>query len=84
MFSYFFYVFQNLLKSKHHITKNKYAGWYSVQDECFLTESHLKTNNEDKKISAESGHLVEWTEEINYIFQLKNFQKDIIYWAEQE
>ena len=55
-----------------------------MSDECFLTESQLKTNNTGQKISAGSGHRVEWTEEINYIFQLNKFQKDVIYWASQE
>jgi methionyl-tRNA synthetase len=32
------------------------------------------------KVSRESGHIVEWTEEENYKFQLSKFQNDLKYW----
>lgn len=73
-----------MLKSRDSIYKAKYSGWYSIQDESFLTESQLKTNNDGKKVSLESGHLVEWTEEENYMFKLKDYKDDVIYWAKQE
>ncbi len=72
------------MKSKGDISLAKYSGYYSVQDECFLTESQLKTNEKDQKISLESGHLVEWTEETNYMFNLEKYRDDIVYWAKQE
>lgn len=73
----------DLLKSQNAIYKDKYAGWYCVQDETFLTESQLKTVN-GEKCSIESGHPVEWTEEENYMFKLSEYQDDVTYWAKQE
>lgn len=48
-----------------------------------MTESQLKTTNNGDKISIESGHPVEWTEETNYMFRLSQFQNDILYWLKQ-
>lgn len=51
----------------------------------FLTESQLKEKEGETgvKISIESGHPVQWTEEINYMFKLSKFQNDVIYWIKQ-
>lgn len=38
---------------------------------------------ENFKVSIESGHPVEWTEEENYLFKLSKFQDDVIRWVEQ-
>lgn len=73
----------SLLKSQNAIYKDKYSGWYCVQDETFLTESQLKTVN-GEKFSIESGHPVEWTEEENYMFKLSEYQDDVAYWAKHE
>lgn len=63
---------------------DKYAGWYCVSDETFLTQSQLKEIENSKKdkilVSAESGHPVEWVEETNYIFRLSGFRDDLIHW----
>lgn len=71
--------FWNLLQSKGHIYSTKYSGWYCIPDETFLTESQLKEKY-GIKVSEESGHPVEWTEEVNYMFKLSKFQDDILYW----
>lgn len=76
--------FWNILMEKNAIYKDKYAGWYCVQDETFLTESQLHTDNAGNKFSLESGHPVEWTEEENYMFKLNKYQEDVIQWAKQE
>lgn len=73
----------NRLKSRNAIYKAKYSGWYCVQDETFVTESQLKTEN-GANYSIESGHPVEWTEEENYMFKLSEYQEEIIYWAQHE
>lgn len=73
----------DVLSSQNAIYKDKYSGWYCVQDETFLTESQLKVVN-DEKFSLESGHPVEWTEEENYMFKLSEYQDDVIYWAKHE
>lgn len=71
------------LRSQGAIYKDKYSGWYCVSDETFLTESQLTVVN-DRKVSIESGHPVEWTEEENYMFKLSEYQDDVIYWAKHE
>lgn len=71
------------LQSKGHIYKAKYHGWYCVSDETFLTESQLKENTDGTKVSIESGHPVEWTEETNYMFQMSSFQDSVINWIEK-
>lgn len=71
--------FWNLLQSNGHIYSTKYSGWYCIPDETFLTESQLKEKN-GIKVSEESGHPVEWTEEVNYMFKLSKFQDEILYW----
>lgn len=73
----------NVLSSQNAIYKDKYSGWYCVQDETFLTDSQLKMVG-DERFSIESGHPVEWTEEENYMFKLSNYQDDIIHWAKNE
>lgn len=73
----------DVLKSQNSISKSQYSGWYSIQDETFLTESQLKIVN-NEKVSIESGHPVEWTEEENYIFKLSEYQDDVVYWAKHE
>ena len=69
---------------KNHIYKGNYSGWYCVSDETFLSDKDLveKTNaaGVPVKVSIESGHEVEWTEEINYKFRLSNFQADLKHW----
>ena len=72
--------FWNVLESGDNIYSTKYSGWYCVPDETFLTESQLKETPSGEKISAESGHPVEWTEETNYMFKLGKYQDDIIKW----
>ncbi|KAJ6634198.1 Methionine--tRNA ligase, mitochondrial [Pseudolycoriella hygida] len=71
------------LYGKGTIYKDKYAGWYCIPDETFLTESQLKEAN-GTKVSIESGHPVEWSEEINYVFRLSAYQEEVIRWADKE
>lgn len=74
--------FWNVLKSQNAIYKDKYSGWYCVQDETFLSDSQLKLDN-GARFSIESGHPVEWTEEENYMFKLSDYQDDVRHWAKQ-
>lgn len=71
------------LQTKGHIYKAKYQGWYCVSDETFLTETQLKENPDGTKVSIDSGHPVEWTEETNYMFQMSSFQDNVINWIEK-
>lgn len=55
-----------------------------MSDETFLAENQLKVLPNGDKVSEESGHPVEWTEELNYMFKLSQFQEEVIRWAESE
>lgn len=55
-----------------------------MSDETFLAENQLKLLPNGNKVSEESGHPVEWTEEVNYMFKLSQFQDDVIRWAESD
>lgn len=72
------------MEDKNYIYKGKYAGWYCVPDETFLSNQDLvekKTaTGQIIKVSAESGHPVEWTEEDNFKFRLSKFQDDLKHW----
>lgn len=70
--------FWKTLNSNGFIYKSSYSGWYSVNDECFLSneevEEVLDSNGNKVKVSKESGHLVEYTSESNYMFRLSEFK----------
>ncbi|XP_028164025.1 methionine--tRNA ligase, mitochondrial-like isoform X3 [Ostrinia furnacalis] len=75
--------FWNKLMKKDYIYKAKYSGWYSVNDESFVPEAHTRediVNGEKVKVSVESGHRVEWTEETNYMFRLSAFKTHLKEW----
>ncbi|XP_071838638.1 methionine--tRNA ligase, mitochondrial-like [Apostichopus japonicus] len=68
------------------IYKGHYEGWYSTSDETFLPESQV-TKAVDKQgkeiqVSIDSGNLVEWTTETNYLFKLSEFQDSLSHWLE--
>lgn len=76
--------FWKTLQEKGWIYTGAYKGWYSTQDELFLSESEVKevkhADGTLQKVSAESGHPVEWMEEKNYVFRLSEFQPDLLHW----
>lgn len=76
--------FINTIKDNGFIYKGEYSGWYSIPDESFLTESQVEDRKTDKgkviKVSSESGHVVEWNSESNYMFSLSKFEDDLKYW----
>ncbi|XP_011504402.1 PREDICTED: methionine--tRNA ligase, mitochondrial-like [Ceratosolen solmsi marchali] len=80
--------FWRLLEERNHIYKGKYSGWYCVSEEAFLSSEDLiekvLPSGNVIKVSIESGHTVEWTEEENYKFQLSKFQNDLKYWLKDE
>ena len=65
-----------------------YSGWYCISDESFLTEKQVVEkklpSGETIKVSAESGHVVEWNHETNYKFKLSHFQDDLMHWLKSE
>ena len=61
--------------------KGTHEGWYSVTDECFYTDKQVERvteGDEEKHVSTETGSLVEWTTEENYMFRLSAFQKPLL------
>ncbi|XP_077289916.1 methionyl-tRNA synthetase, mitochondrial [Arctopsyche grandis] len=79
--------FWSELKNRDFIYSSKYSGWYCINDETFLTESHLRKDTRDGKevlVSIDSGHSVEWTEEQNYMFRLSSFKSDLENWFKKD
>jgi methionyl-tRNA synthetase len=64
--------------------KDSYQGWYSTTEETFLSETQV-TQYEDKNgqcitISRETGNVVDWTREENYMFRLSHFSDRLLDW----
>ncbi|XP_037876497.1 methionine--tRNA ligase, mitochondrial [Bombyx mori] len=75
--------FWNELLKNDYIYKAKYSGWYSVNDEAFVPETHIKEeirDGEKIKVATDSGHPVEWTEESNYMFRMSAFRTHLQEW----
>lgn len=56
---------------------DKYAGWYSVSDEAFFTESELE-KDEDGTFKTKDGKAVEWVEEPSYFFRLSAYEDKLL------
>ncbi|KAH8618490.1 putative tRNA synthetases class I (I L M and V) putative (M) [Trypanosoma vivax] len=72
------------LEAKGDIYLGRYEGWYSVSDESFLTAQSV-VDGVDKdgnpcKVSLESGHVVTWMAEDNYMFRLSAFRDRLLAW----
>jgi methionyl-tRNA synthetase len=50
-----------------------YAGWYSVRDEGFVTESETTVNADGVRVATDTGAAVTWTEEQTYFFKLSAY-----------
>ena len=62
----------NILIEKGHIYLGKYAGWYSVRDEAYYTETEIVDGK------APTGAPVEWVEEPSYFFDLSQWQDKLL------
>ncbi|CAH0597613.1 unnamed protein product [Chrysodeixis includens] len=79
--------FWNKLVEEDYVYKAQYSGWYSVNDEAFVPETHVRDevrDGETVKVSIESGHKVEWTEESNYMFRLSAFKTHLQNWLKKD
>lgn len=70
-------IFEKLL-AQDDIYLGEYAGWYSVSDEEFFTESQLAEVFRDAAGNvtggkAPSGHEVEWVKEESYFFRMDKY-----------
>ncbi|KAF3838657.1 hypothetical protein F7725_010425 [Dissostichus mawsoni] len=76
--------FWSVLWNKGLIYKGSYEGWYSTQDESFLTALQVgdavDSSGNEIKVSLESGHKVEWMKEENYMFRLSAFRSQLLDW----
>lgn len=75
-------VFEKLL-AQDDIYLGEYAGWYSVSDEEFFTESQLEEvfRDENGKVTggiAPSGHEVEWVSEESYFLRLNKYADRLV------
>ena len=66
----------NKLLEKDEIYLSKYAGWYSVRDEAFVTESEIIEKN-GKKFNS-FGSELSWVEEESYFFRLSKWQDPLL------
>jgi methionyl-tRNA synthetase len=68
-----------ILIEREEIYLGTYAGWYSVRDEAFFSESEL-IKGEDGKLLAPTGTgaEVEWVEEPSYFFRLSAWQDRLL------
>lgn len=71
-----------LLDKNEQIYLSKYAGWYSVSDEAYYSESEID-EIDGKKISKASGSQVEWMEEESFFFKLSDWQKPLLKYYEE-
>ena len=56
-----------------------------MPDECFLAESEVVDDPESgTKVSLESGHVVEWCSEENYLFRLTALRERLLNWIDTE
>ena len=70
------------LEKNDDIYLSKYSGWYSVSDEAFYSEDEI-IDKDGKKISEDSGSLVEWIEEESYFFRLSKWQDKLLDYFEK-
>lgn len=71
------------LTEKGDIYLGNYAGWYSVGDEAFFTETELE-KGEDGKFVTKEGKPVEWVEEPSYFFRLSAYEDRLLALYEDE
>ena len=69
-------IVQNVLRdleAKGDIYKERYKGWYSVQDESFYTETQLREG-----LPEEIQNTLQEIEEENYFFRMSKYQDQLI------
>ncbi|XP_047526135.1 methionine--tRNA ligase, mitochondrial [Pieris napi] len=79
--------FWKKLVKKDYIYKAKYSGWYSVNDEAFVPDAQIRVDDKPDgkvRVSVESGHKLEWTEETNYMFRLSAFKQHLREWLQTD
>ncbi|XP_062520298.1 methionine--tRNA ligase, mitochondrial-like isoform X2 [Corticium candelabrum] len=76
--------FWNRLAANGWLYKDSYEGWYSVSDETFVGKSQVTQFDDEHgnqcMVSTETGNVVEWTKEENYMFRLSHFKEQLLSW----
>lgn len=67
----------NALVAAGDIYLGSYAGWYSVRDEAFFTETEVTKRSDGARI-APTGAECEWVEEPSYFFRLSEWQDRLL------
>lgn len=79
--------FWNTLMEKGYIYKGSYKGWYSQSDEAFVRDSDVvdgtDQNGRPAKVCKETSNVLEWWEEENYMFRLRDMQPRLHSWLEE-
>ncbi|TFE29871.1 methionine--tRNA ligase [Cohnella luojiensis] len=81
-------IFAKLLE-QGDIYKGEYAGWYSISDETFYTETQLTdiVRNDKGEVvggkSPDSGHPVEWVKEESYFFRMSKYADRLLAYYEE-
>lgn len=70
------------LRERDEIYLGSYAGWYSVRDEAYYTETELQKGPDGEKI-APTGAPVTWMEEPSYFFKLSAWQDRLLAFYEE-
>jgi methionyl-tRNA synthetase len=75
--------FWYLLRERGYIYESKHEGWYCISDECFYPESTIERKFDPRTgktimASIETGNEVEWTEEKNYHFRMKDLKDKLL------
>ncbi|MAH88981.1 MAG: methionine--tRNA ligase [Pelagibacterales bacterium] len=65
------------LLNNNEIYLGNYEGWYSVRDECFINESDITINKDNKKIGP-SQDILKKVKEPSYFFKLSKWQKPLL------
>lgn len=80
------------LAARGALKSRQYSGWYCRSDECFVPEGSTMTRREywvkkkggsqsgdpEQRVSAESGHPVEWVTETNWVFPLTKYREQLL------
>lgn len=75
--------FWNHLEDNGHIYRGKYAGWYNVSEEAFVSDKEVIWKSSTEAVT-ESGDVLEWAEEDSYKFRLTSFTDDLRHWLKDE
>ena len=65
------------LEERGDLYKTEYSGWYSVQEESFITSVEQRHG---EHVSSDTGQRLEWTSEENWMFRLSSYQERLLQW----